>query len=268
MIERIEVSNMTLGVDIPCPFCQHKQKIAEYIIRRGGAAKCESCGSNLTITPNEPDQGFTCGIRMTSQTTGTFKDFNLTVRADGVWQFGNENERAVSEQLDRDSDRAAAVIAGSMVEERLRTAILARCQHVPKLEARHFHPSGAFGSFSIAIDLALMFKIISREAYNDLVVLKNIRNAFAHRLDIKDFQTQSIADKCKNLKMIETHVAELGTAIGSNIVSFDIYARPRMHVMTYKERLEKPRERYLVTAQLFMFCFFPAELDDYPTPFI
>jgi hypothetical protein len=41
---------------------------------------------------------------------GEEKEIIITASADGIWQFGDENERRVAGELDHDSDRAAAII--------------------------------------------------------------------------------------------------------------------------------------------------------------
>jgi hypothetical protein len=145
-----------------------------------------------------------------------------------------------------------------MVDARLTDVILTVCRHVPKLKDRHVYPGGALGDFAVKIDLAYMLKIITVEAYKDLMIIKDIRNRFAHRTDLLDFHSQYPRDKSNSLKLIETHVGELKWEKGASVIQFRTTDRPRIFVTGHKHRLKDPRERYLTTAQLFMVCLAPA----------
>ena len=229
--------------------------------------KCGKCNADLTIKPNKLPKSYHVTLAVQNP-AGDSKSFDLLVSADGVWQVGSEIERAITESLLKDSDRSAAVVAGSMVEARLTDVIRTVCRHVPKLQERHLHPGGAFGNFSIKIDLAYMLRLITAEAYKDLMTVKEIRNAFAHRTDIQDFGSQWARDKTNNLKLIESHVGEHAKKVGSRIITFNATERPRMFVYGWQQRLKNPRDRYLTTTQLFMVCLAPGDLPDYPMPLI
>jgi hypothetical protein len=142
----------------------------------------------------------------TDEPNPTSKQFPLLISRDGVWQYNGDDEKEVIESLPGLSDRAVAIIAGTLVEVRIKTAILSVCTGNSKIEDRMFQPSGPLGPFSVKIDMAQMLGIITQEAYADLVIFKDIRNAFAHRLDIRDFRTQWIKDRCAKFKLVETHV--------------------------------------------------------------
>ena len=44
--------------------------------------------------------------------------------------------------------------------------------------------------FSNKIDLAFLLGLLTKEAHRDLKTMKDIRNKFAHNLEVKDFQSQ------------------------------------------------------------------------------
>jgi len=193
---------------------------------------------------------------------GEEKEITITARADGIWQFGNDHERKVAEELDKDTDRAAAIIVASLVEARLHSTLLCRCAHVPKVGDRLLGIGIAMGAFSVKIDLAYALKLVTDVAYKDLMILKNIRNEFAHDLSIRDFKSDSLKDQTMNMKLIETHVAQQH---GNPNVSLDTNAKPRITVQGYAERLTDPRKRYLTTAQLLVVCLSVGDLPSYPT---
>ena len=253
---------------VPCPICGHQNKVGEPLLLRGGEIKCSKCDKRLTIKNNDPPQPSKVTLRVQNATAS--KSFDILIGIDGIWQFGTETERSISESILSDSDRAAAVVAGSMVESRLTDVVLGLCSHVPKLKMRHVHPGGALGDFGVKIDLALMLRAITEDAYKDLMTLKDIRNGFAHRTDIQDFNSQWARAKSNNLKLVETHVGELSWPMkqGDPIISFDTKAIPRIHLLEKEKKLKSPKDRYLMTAQLFMICLAPGDLPGYSMPLI
>jgi hypothetical protein len=195
--------------------------------------------------------------------------FNIHVTQEGVWELADNEDKSILQSLKNDSDRAAAIIAGSMIETRLETSILCRTQRDPVIENRLFQPSGPLGSFATKIELACLLGLITRKAFDDLVIVKDIRNDFAHRLDIKDFQTQSILDRTKNLKLIETHVGNFTGAKGEVLMRPQANTGlPRLNVHDYHAKKKQPRTRYLMTIQLFIVCLIGGNIPNAPTPFI
>lgn len=180
-----------------------------------------------------------------------------------VWFIGgseaeNTGIKALEAELARASDRAAAILAGSLIETRLTAFLKANVQDDKKIWERITHSSAPIGSFSAKIDVAYLFRLISKEAHTDLVTMKNIRNAFAHDLTIQDFDTQSIRDQCKNLKLAEIYVEdslymnsirtlEDGTrdSIMNSDRSFRIGSRNAL------SQIQNPRNRYIWTTKIF-----------------
>ncbi len=116
------------------------------------------------------------------------------------WILADGEQAAAIDSIDGASDRAAAIIAGSLVEIRLTAAIKMHLKvSNEKIESNLFRPSGPLGSFSNKIDLAFLMGIISERAHKEISTIKDIRNKFAHYLDIVDFESQHIKDKCINL---------------------------------------------------------------------
>jgi len=197
------------------------------------------------------------------------KQYNLIVIREGVWELATDDEKSIIDDLNKDSDRAVAIIAGSMIEARLETSILCRTRREPIIEDRLFQPSGPLGSFATKIDLAYLFGLISEPGYRDLVILKDIRNSFAHKLSVKDFSTASIKDKTMNLSLVETHVGNFTGAKGETLLRpMSNAGLPRLNVYDYAAKKKTPRARYLMTAQLFITCLIGGTLPDAPTPFI
>lgn len=113
-------------------------------------------------------------------------------------------------ELEKESDRGAAIIAGSYAELALENAIksVLKNRQIKKdvaLFDRLFDGYAPFATFSAKIDLSCALGLLSEKDYGDLHIIRAIRNAFAHDLDAGapedglTFQSQSVADRCKNL---------------------------------------------------------------------
>jgi hypothetical protein len=105
----------------------------------------------------------------------------------------------VFNELNSATDRAAAIVGGSIVELALQSALEAQLHRDEKLTDSLFRPSGAFGAFATKINLGFLVGIYGQTGRKELTIIKNIRNAFAHRLDIDGFDDIAIRDKVLNL---------------------------------------------------------------------
>src|SRR5262249_39543436 len=61
-------------------------------------------------------------------------------------------------------------------------------------------PLGPLYHFSPKIDIAYAFKVIDEDLYNDLRIIKDIRNKFAHPEGPTDFHTPKIKDLVRKFK--------------------------------------------------------------------
>jgi len=179
---------------------------------------------------------------------------------------GDESVRtgiqALEAELARASDRAAAVLAGSLVETRLTTFLRHRVNYDKKIWDKLTHSSAPLGTFSVKIDIAFLFGFISRLAHDDLVIVKEIRNRFAHDLELRDFGSQSIRDKCFNLRLVETYVVdhEAVTAIIAMDGTPDSIVNDEKDTFRFggksaRTELSDPRARYIWTAKIFNLAF-------------
>lgn len=101
-----------------------------------------------------------------------------------------------------ESDRACAVFGAALIDERLKQLFDRRLHY--SNEALLLH-SGVLGSFSSRISVARALSWIADDVRFDLDQVRDIRNRFAHNADHElSFADQSIADKCRTLKVAQT----------------------------------------------------------------
>lgn len=146
-------------------------------------------------------------------------------------------------QIRDDSDRAAGIVAGAMVEARLVEAIRSRMRSDRRdITKGLFEPEGALGAFGAKIDLAYLLDLLSDDAFNDLNDIKKVRNKFAHRHDVLSFEASGIRELCARLRLVVRHTGPLGHAKTGPVPSFGY--------SNHSELISQPRFRYVTTSQI------------------
>ena len=111
---------------------------------------------------------------------------------------------SIMKEIESDSHRATAVVAGAFVQERLLHAIRGRLIQDDKLCDEIFMPGRAIGDFGAQINLGYLMGIYTKAAQRELYSIRKLRNDFAHNMEVNDFETQKISALCANLKIWET----------------------------------------------------------------
>ena len=136
------------------------------------------------------------------------------------------------------------------MEEALRNALECHLHRNKKLTDNLFRPSGALGSFATKIELGYLVGIYGEKGLRELSIIKDIRNAFAHRLDIDGFETATIRDRVMNLSFGERYTLDLSKPIEEKRGD---PSRPFgewpwwFSIQNKDEMLKSPRERFLAS---------------------
>ncbi len=85
--------------------------------------------------------------------------------------------------------------------------------------------------------------VYDEEAHRELITIKDIRNEFAHKISVEDFESQSVSDKVKNLRIPEKYI---GKTLG------DLVEQPHLKTVLYKQPPENVRERFLIATQIYI----------------
>jgi Mannitol repressor len=264
----LSISNRDTPVSIKCVRCNSERIFVYRQLIQGVEYICDRCGVQISTSGGTAQPTGTVILSRGEETL----PLQVIQRSDGFWIFLNDGERSILSVLDNDSERAVAIVVGSMIENRLERALLAKFRRDKKIEERMFQPSGPLGPFSVKIDLAFLIGMITPEAHKDLLIVKNIRNAFAHNLGIQNFRSQSIADNARNLKMIDTWIEESkpgDDGIPRFGAAIDPTAQPPVLQATNLEmRKKSAKERFLLTAQLMTIRFAACEMPSCGWPLI
>ena len=119
-----------------------------------------------------------------------------------------KKQLALIEELEGQSDRAAAIVGAAWIEESLTIAIEDALAKDAKAWHRLFGPNGPLDSFSAKIDLGKLLDLMTDSIRSDLHIVRDIRNEFAHHIVHKktleklSFDSMHIRDKCFALNCI------------------------------------------------------------------
>lgn len=105
------------------------------------------------------------------------------------------------------SNRSAAIMAAALVEQALYTAITCRLVDPGEsiLKAWFEGENAPFGTFSAKIKLGRALGIYREKMEGRLVIIKNVRNVFAHRSTPITFGHPSIKQEIEKLRTRKTH---------------------------------------------------------------
>jgi hypothetical protein len=115
-----------------------------------------------------------------------------------TWVIHDITEQAVIEEIERQTDRGAALVASAFIENRLRIAIEMRLD--PKArQSPLFRVNGALSSFSAKIDMGHALHLYPKTVRDLLNEIRDIRNKFAHRQEPLKFDTEIVRNQCIKL---------------------------------------------------------------------
>jgi DNA-binding MltR family transcriptional regulator len=121
-----------------------------------------------------------------------------------AWHYTDDEEREALNELEQLSDRAAGIVATTMLENSLDGVF----QHElrdddPALLKELFTEGGPLGTFAAKIKLLYALGLVTKDGRHDLDSIRKIRNVFAHKLSGNTFQSESIKDRCLSLRLID-----------------------------------------------------------------
>lgn len=180
-----------------------------------------------------------------------------------IWYFGTQGQKLqqadVMSQLEKETDRGAALVGGSIAEFWCESALRAIMTQEDKVLGFLFQSSGPLGPFRVKIDLLYALGYLSDQAHRDLSTVKGIRNDFAHRLDALTFADGSVKDRCGNLTLVDKYIGDF-TADEKRAISEAMKAGvppdftpgpgKMIRISNADEILRSPRQRYVATIQL------------------
>ena len=113
-----------------------------------------------------------------------------------------EADLPIADELRRQSDRGAAILALAYLENRLDLALAAHFvtdAHTKDSFRKVFKHTGPAGAFGVKAEIAYLLGLCDHAMKEDLVALSDIRNDCAHIARALDFGSAEIREKCAAL---------------------------------------------------------------------
>lgn len=117
--------------------------------------------------------------------------------------------KGFAEQLTKESDRGSVIVSASIIDHVLGKLI--QTMLVPSIEKRDELLEGAtapFSTFSSRIDLAYRLGLIRSESRASFHLLRKIRNDFAHVIDPKTFESESVRSRLMEIRKLNREFFE------------------------------------------------------------
>jgi hypothetical protein len=109
-----------------------------------------------------------------------------------VWSIRQPHELEMWQEIEAASDRITAIVSAAFIEERLADAIKNRLLHDTKQLKNFFDPDGAMGTYDAKVALGYLLNIYIDETRRNLDAVGKIRNRFAHRPRIVNFDHKEL----------------------------------------------------------------------------
>ena len=131
-----------------------------------------------------------------------------------TWYTGDPRDAPIFDEIEKQTDRGAALIAVGLLDRVLMDAVQARMFLVGDadrdISGRLFKGTGSLSSLSSRIDAGYLMEMYPEEVHKLLHAIRNIRNDFAHDPSPIHFLDNSIKQKCDNLKPLALKVSWFG----------------------------------------------------------
>jgi hypothetical protein len=150
---------------------------------------------------------------------------------------------AFSAPFRAESDRACAVLGAALLDARLESLYERRLRNSKE---ELLSSNGPLGAFSARIRVARALVWISEDVRFDLDQIRSIRNEFAHNFDHElSFSNQSIADKCRTLRVAEVLIDANEHAASTPHRNFSAEVIRAMGTI-----FQPPRQRFELTVEM------------------
>jgi DNA-binding MltR family transcriptional regulator len=166
------------------------------------------------------------------------------INVDAARLFAIDPPKTLSPFVDR-AHAISALLLGGGLAELLKQLMMAKMVPLSgNFSAKIFDGYGPLSSFRARIDLAFAFGLIDHEIYDDLRIIKDVRNEIAHPPvgeDLPHFKSEAILKHCKRFKQWAD-----GCDAGELFIQRAMFCAERMK--SERERLQAARAADGVTS--------------------
>jgi hypothetical protein len=158
-----------------------------------------------------------------------------------MWVYLDEHRyRHATNEIPKQRDRGAGIIASSILEDYLIAAIKTRFDRHQGIEDKLFKGTGPLSSLSAKIDLGLLLGLYTKRVHTMLHDMREVRNDFAHNPLPVSFRSQR--DRCAKM------VFQKGSRRKWNKMLADMTREKRINTTMF-QRSHNPRTQFIRAVQ-------------------
>jgi mannitol operon repressor len=136
------------------------------------------------------------------------------------------------DEFQKESDRATAILGAALLDEKLLQLLTAFLINDKKEVDLLLDVEQPVGSFGARIRMVYCLGLLTRRAFDILIVIKRIRNAFAHQLHGLSFADPEIVRECDKLRSILKDPPDLVRSGRTAYLSATLSAQLELWAMT------------------------------------
>ncbi len=110
----------------------------------------------------------------------------------------DKEQKEFHASLDFETDRGCCLMAAAYLEYQIENILKKKLVDKPSMHERLFDFNGPLGTFSSKIEMSYAIGLIGPKVKQDLLLLKKIRNEFAHHRKLLSFSDKPICDIAEN----------------------------------------------------------------------
>lgn len=114
-------------------------------------------------------------------------------------------------EFNKESDRGSALTAAAVLDERLEEILSAYFADVPAKQELLSGYNAPLGTLASRTSVAYALGLIQENEYNEINIIRKIRNEFGHKWKSIDFKSGKIASLCSQLPWLGPKELEAGS---------------------------------------------------------
>jgi DNA-binding MltR family transcriptional regulator len=118
-----------------------------------------------------------------------------------VWMTGSEDHKSIIQEIASSPDRTAAIVACAVLEESLKARLEASLRKKSSTVKKLLASNGPLGTIFARNSLAYAMEIYDQRTRHNIETIATIRNVFAHRTAVRDFNSDVPRQLCEQLRM-------------------------------------------------------------------
>lgn len=105
----------------------------------------------------------------------------------------------LTDWLSQHIEAANVLVVVGRIEDGLEKLLLAAGRPISNAHAKRLFGRGPLQNFGPKIEIAYFFELITEPVFKDLMIIKDVRNIFAHTTTYVYFSTEEVANKCTQM---------------------------------------------------------------------